>query len=47
MQWQFEFLANRPEFVPQVIAWWHTIWADRMGSDIPRLESQLMRRELT
>lgn len=38
---QFEYLADRPECVPQVIAWWHTVWADRMGSDIPRLEAQL------
>ena len=41
MTLQFEYLADRPECVPQVIAWWHTIWADRMGSDMPRLETQL------
>ena len=38
---QFEYLADHPDMVPQVIAWWHTIWADRMGPDIDALEQQL------
>lgn len=39
---QFEYLADYPEVVPKVIAWWRTIWADRMGADIPALEQQLL-----
>ena len=39
---QIEFLADHPEAVPQVIAWWHTIWADRMGNDIAALQNQLL-----
>jgi len=38
---QFEYLADHPDLVPQVIAWWHTVWADRMGSDLSALEQQL------
>lgn len=38
---QFEYLADHPELVPRVIEWWHTIWADRMGSDLPALRQQL------
>lgn len=39
---QFEYLADHPQRVPQVIAWWHTVWADRMGPDIDALEQQLL-----
>lgn len=39
---QFDYLADHPQRVPQVIAWWHTIWADRMGPDIDALERQLL-----
>lgn len=39
---QFEYLADHPDTVPQVIAWWHTIWADRMGPDIDALQQQLL-----
>lgn len=38
---QFTYLADHPELVPQVIRWWHTVWADRMGSDFDSLEQQL------
>lgn len=38
---QFEYLADHPELVPQVIRWWHTVWADRMGTDVDGLERQL------
>ncbi len=38
---QFEYLVDRPEDVPKVIAWWRTEWGSRMGSDIESLESQL------
>jgi GNAT superfamily N-acetyltransferase len=31
---EFEFLFDRPEFVTQVISWWHTEWADRMGDNL-------------
>lgn len=41
MELQFEFLADRSELVPQVISWWHTVWADRMGSDLERASEQL------
>lgn len=27
----FEYLADRPEDVPLVMAWWQTVWGDRMG----------------
>lgn len=39
---QFEYLADHPELVPQVIDWWHSTWADRMGSDFPALRQQLL-----
>lgn len=39
---RFEYLADHPDLVPQVIAWWHTIWVDRMGPDIEALEQQLL-----
>ncbi len=39
---QFEFLADNPHRVPQVISWWLTIWADRMGSDVKAMEEQLL-----
>lgn len=39
---QFEYLADHPHRVPQVIAWWHAVWADRMGPDIDALEQQLL-----
>lgn len=37
----YAYLADRPEDVPKVIAWWRTEWGSRMGSDIESLESQL------
>lgn len=39
---QFEFLADNPDKVPQVISWWLTIWADRMGTDVKAMEEQLL-----
>jgi GNAT superfamily N-acetyltransferase len=41
MKLDFQFLADRPEDVPQVIRWWHSKWADRMGPDIDKLTGQL------
>jgi len=38
---RFDFLSNCPDYVPLVIRWWHSVWADRMGSDFPALERQL------
>ena len=38
---KFSYLADHPELVPQVISWWHTVLADRMGSDFDSLEQQL------
>ena len=38
---EFEYLADRPQDVPLVIEWWHTVWADRMGVDISHAEEQL------
>jgi len=38
---EFEYLADRPEEVPRVIAWWRSEWRSRMGADIECLESQL------
>jgi len=37
----FEYLADRPEDVPLIIEWWRSVWADRMGDDIPHAEEQL------
>ncbi len=39
---QFEFLADNPHRVLQVISWRLTIWADRMGSDVKVMEEQLL-----
>lgn len=41
MSVQFTYLADQPELVPQIIRWWHSVWADRMGSDFDSLERQL------
>ena len=41
MSLQFHNLAQQPDLVPLVIRWWHTVWADRMGSDFESLENQL------
>lgn len=38
---QFTYLADQPELVPQIIRWWHSVWADRMGNDFESLEQQL------
>jgi len=43
MDLEFEFLADRPDDVPLVIQWWHTVWADRMGTDIDMLVAQLRK----
>ena len=31
MDLSFEFLADRPEDIPTITAWWYEVWADRMG----------------
>jgi len=31
MSLEFAYLADHPDQVPTVIAWWQTVWADRMG----------------
>ncbi len=41
MALQFSYLADDPDLVPQVISWWHTIWADRMGPDLEAARKQL------
>lgn len=46
MSLRFDFLFHHPQLVPQVIRWWHSVWADRMGDDFPALERQL-RESLT
>ena len=38
---EFAYLADRPEYVPLVIDWWRTVWADRMGSDVDQAVEQL------
>ena len=43
MDLEFEYLADRPDDVPLVIQWWHTVWADRMGPDIDMLVAQLRK----
>ena len=40
---EFEYLADRPQDVSKVIAWWRTEWGSRMGSDIKSLETQLRK----
>lgn len=41
MSLEFQNLSQRPEYVPLVIRWWHSVWHDRMGSDFASLEDQL------
>lgn len=41
MSLQFQNLSDHPELVPVVIRWWHSVWADRMGSNFESLEEQL------
>ena len=41
MQLQFEYLADYPDSVPQVIAWWRSVWGDRMGPDLEKAAAQL------
>ena len=41
MDLKFEYLIDRPEDVRQVITWWHTVWADRMGDDLEKATDQL------
>jgi len=41
MDLKFEYLADRPNDIPQVITWWHCVWADRMGSDLEKATEQL------
>ncbi|MCB1671352.1 MAG: GNAT family N-acetyltransferase [Gammaproteobacteria bacterium] len=31
MKLEFENLADRPRDIPRVVAWWHTVWGERMG----------------
>ena len=38
---EFEYLIDRPQDVPKVIAWWRTEWGERMGNNVPDLEGQL------
>ena len=40
MNLEFEYLAHHPDQVDRVIAWWHTVWGDRMGP-IDQAASQL------
>ena len=40
---EMHYLVDRPEFVPLVIDWWRTAWADRMGNDIDLAREQLYR----
>ena len=40
MNLEFEYLADRPELVELVIAWWGTVWQDRMG-DVDEARAQL------
>ena len=42
MSLHFAYLKDNPELVPTVIRWWHTVWADRMGTDFESLENQLL-----
>ena len=41
MQIQFEYLADHPECVPQVIDWWWTEWSDRIGPDLEKASERL------
>lgn len=41
MPLQFTYLADDPDQVAQVIDWWYSIWADRMGSDLEAARQQL------
>jgi len=39
MNLSFEFLADHPDDVPRILAWWHTVWAENMGHDLERYEA--------
>ena len=43
MHLQFQNLAQRQEYIPLVIRWWHSVWSERMGSDFRSLEIHLHR----
>ena len=38
---KFEYLADRPDDIQQVITWWQSVWADRMGDDLEKATDQL------
>ena len=41
MDLRFEYLVDRPDDIPQVIKWWHSVWADRMGDDLQKSMDQI------
>lgn len=38
----FEYLADRPELVPQVVTGWYSAWADRMDPDVEKVTRQIL-----
>lgn len=41
MSLSYKFLYDRPNETRTVINWWNTVWSDRLGSDLDRVEQQL------
>jgi GNAT superfamily N-acetyltransferase len=43
MSLSYQFLYDRPNETRTVINWWNTVWSDRLGFDLDRIEQQLAR----
>lgn len=41
MSLSYQFLFDRPEETKDVVNWWNTVWADRLGLDLSRVQEQL------
>ena len=38
---EFEYLADRPESIPQVVDWWFTVWGDYMDASPEKITEHL------
>lgn len=38
---EFEYLADRPESIPQVVDWWFTVWAEYMDASRAKITEHL------
>jgi len=39
---EFEYLADRPESIPQVVDWWFAVWADYMDASRDKIAEHLV-----